>query len=27
LGQFLLCFPQISSDAGKFAVTHVIDSC
>jgi len=27
LGQFLLCLPQMSSDAGKFAVTHVIDSC
>jgi hypothetical protein len=27
LGQFLLSFPQISSYAGKFAVTHVSDSC
>jgi len=27
LSQFLLSLPQISSDAGKFAVTHEIDSC
>lgn len=27
LGQFFLGLPQISSYAGKFAVSHVIDSC